>query len=196
MEYQDPLVLFDKWYQAHLENGEFEPTAMTLATVDEQGMPRARVVLLKQHDEKGFCFFTNYQSRKAQDLMESPKASLVFHWPKPIHRQVRISGLVEKMSREESQGYFKSRNRGSQIGAWASPQSQPIKSRQDLEDAVDKFEREFAGKNVPCPEHWGGFRLRPLIVEFWESQSHRLHDRMRWFREDLNEKWQQERLAP
>lgn len=192
----DPFELFNNWYKSNLENNSFEPTKVTLATLDDQGFPNARVVLLKEYDERGFCFFTNYDSDKSKQLMQNPKATLVFHWQNPIHQQVRIQGLVEKTSRDESSSYFSKRARGSQIGAWASPQSQEISSRQELMNLVAEVEAKFEGKDVPCPENWGGFRLKPLSMEFWQAGEYRLHDRARFSRENLESPWTKKRLAP
>lgn len=192
----NPLSVFEQWYeQAQLHNS-FEPTAMTLATVDKDGMPSGRVLLLKGYDEKGFYFFTNYDSVKSQELLDHPKAAMVFHWEKPLHQQIRIRGLIEKMSYEESNNYFQQRPRGSQIGAWASPQSHEIAGRQELLDRVEKMESEFEGKEVPCPENWGGYYLKPLSIEFWEAKEFRLHDRIKFVRESLNDNWKATRLAP
>ncbi|MEM7645639.1 MAG: pyridoxamine 5'-phosphate oxidase [Pseudomonadota bacterium] len=193
---KDPFVAFDEWYQENLKSHTFEPTAMTLATVDPDGMPSARVVLLKKFDRDGFCFFTNYESRKGQELLKNGRAALVFHWEKPSHRQVRIRGFIEKMSSEESQEYFSSRARGSQVGAWASPQSQVIKSREELVTLVQDVEKRFADKKIPCPSHWGGFRLKPVSIEFWQAQDHRLHDRIYFSFDATTEKWKGQRLAP
>ncbi len=192
----NPLAVFEDWYQKNLNVATFEPTQVTLATVDGSGMPSARVVLLKQHDDRGFCFFTNYDSKKGQELVANPKAALVFHWEKPLHRQVRVRGLVEKMTYAESNDYFQSRGRGSQVGAWASPQSQEIAGREELQNLVSDVESRFSEGGIPCPENWGGFRLMPLHIEFWESREHRLHDRMIFSRTDLKEPWTSKRLAP
>lgn len=192
----DPIEVFKSWYELNLQSNTFEPTTMTLATVDTEGMPSARVVLLKECDQEGFCFFTNYESAKGQELINNPRGALVFHWEKPFHRQVRVRGLVDKVSYERSNNYFQKRNRGSQIGAWASPQSQKIKDRSELETLVKNVEKKFADGPVPCPKNWGGFCLQPLSIEFWEGREHRLHDRMRFTRENLSEPWSAQRLAP
>lgn len=192
----DPLNIFTQWYGEVQKTETFEPTAMTLATVDSAGMPSARVVLLKELSDQGFGFFTNYDSVKGQELLTSPKAALVFHWDKPLHRQVRVRGLVEKLSYEQSDAYFQKRSRGSQIGAWSSPQSQEIQSRQELMDLVKQTEERFADTPIPCPENWGGFCLKPLSIEFWQAQEHRLHDRMKFTRESFNHPWAAQRLAP
>ena len=192
----EPMELFAQWYGLSLEHNHFEPTSMTLATVDESGMPSARVVLLKQHSPQGFRFFTNYQSLKARELGQNPKAALVFHWEKPFHRQVRIRGLVSQVTAQISDGYFQSRARGSQIGAWASPQSQEIKSREELEQAVAQYEKQFGESPIPRPKHWGGYELTPLSMEFWESGEHRLHDRLRFSRKTPQAPWFTQKLAP
>ena len=193
----NPFDVFQQWYEKAIVNNSFEPTKMTLATVDKDGMPSGRIVLLKVYDEKGFCFFGNYDSVKSKELMEHPKAALVFHWEKPLHQQIRIRGLVEKMSYEESNTYFQKRPRGSQLGAWASPQSQEITGREELLKRVEEVEKRFENEEViPCPENWGGFRIKPLSFEFWESQEFRLHDRIKFVREDLESSWTATRLAP
>ncbi len=191
-----PDELFEKWFDAARKAGIFEPTAMTLATVDTEGLPDARVVLLKEYNAQEFCFFTNYESAKSQEIVNNPKGALVFHWEKPLHRQIRIRGLIEKLSYERSNSYFQTRERGSQIGAWSSPQSRAIKSRKQLEDLVQSTEERFAGGPVPCPENWGGFCLKPLQIEFWQAGLHRLHDRLQFSRENLDSPWLARRLAP
>ena len=192
----NPFDVFENWYLQALDNSTFEPTKFTLASADSQGMPSARVVLLKEYGSNGFCFYTNYESTKGKELLANPKAALVFHWEKPFHRQVRIRGLVEKMSYAESDVYFQTRSRGSKIGAWSSPQSSEITDRQELVSRVEKIESQFDGKDIPCPENWGGFRLKPLNIEFWQAQDFRLHDRMNFSRSDVSEAWQAHRLAP
>jgi pyridoxamine 5'-phosphate oxidase len=192
-----PIDIFTTWFQEAQESDNFEPTAMTLATVDSTGMPSARIVLLKEFNEEGFCFFTNYESVKGQELLTHPKAALVFHWEKPFHRQIRIRGLIEKLNYERSNAYFQRRVRGSQIGAWASPQSRKISSREELVDLVKKTEKRFEGQEeIPCPENWGGFCLKPLSIEFWQEQQFRLHDRLHFTRNDLSQAWSAQRLAP
>lgn len=168
---------------------------MTLATLGKDGMPSIRVVLLKHFEESGFCFFTNYESAKAQELAAHSKAALNFHWQKPLHRQVRVGGVVEKMSYDESDAYFQTRERGSQIGAWASPQSQEI-SREQLMERIKQFEEKFANQKIPCPPNWGGFRLQALNIEFWQSGSNRIHDRLKFTRKDLSSPWKIAHLAP
>ena len=192
----EPLDVFKDWFEQAQDANSFEPTAMTLATVDSSGMPSARVVLLKDYSKEGFCFFTNYESVKSIEIGKNPKAALVFHWEKPFHRQIRVRGEVEKLSAEKSNTYFQTRNRGSQIGAWSSPQSQEISDRSQLEKWVKQNEDRFVGQSVPCPEFWGGFILHPLSIEFWQAGEHRLHDRMKFTRSSLGASWSSQRLAP
>ena len=171
-----------------------EPNAMTLATASADGFPSARIVLLKGFDEEGFVFYTNYNSYKANQLDENPKACLVFFW-KELERQVRISGIVTRVTEEESDIYFHSRPVGSRIGAWASPQSQSIENREWLEQVFEKKKEEFRQGEIPRPPHWGGYRLKPVIVEFWQGRFSRLHDRIQYTL-DENGAWKIERLAP
>jgi pyridoxamine 5'-phosphate oxidase len=185
-----PIASFQKWFE---EAGSLpQPEAMTLATVDEHGQPEARLVLLKEVDQKGFVFFTNYTSNKAKALTANPKAALVFWW-EPLQRQVRIQGDVEKVSAEESDAYFQSRNRNSRIGAWASEQSKEIPDREYLETRIAKFESEY-NEDVPRPQHWGGYRVIPTRLEFWQEQPFRLHDRIIFTKH--GEEWRKARLAP
>lgn len=191
---RDPFVQFDAWFREALNSELLEPNAMTLATVNAEGQPGARIVLLKSFDEKGFVFFTNYESRKGEDLAAQPRAALLFAWLE-LERQVRIEGAVEKVSEAESLAYFQSRPLGSQIGAWASPQSRPISGREVLEHAVATLEKEYAdAPALPLPPFWGGYRVRPERIEFWQGRENRLHDRIRYTREGHN--WSIERLAP
>jgi pyridoxamine 5'-phosphate oxidase len=171
-----------------------EVNAMVLATVDAEGRPSARTVLLKGVDARGFVFFTNYESRKGRELAGNPNASLVFYWP-DLERQVCASGLITKLSREESQAYFHSRPRGSQLGAWASHQSAPVPNRAALEDQFRTAEAKFAGMEIPLPEFWGGYVLRPERVEFWQGRASRMHDRFEYLR-DSNGAWTVRRLNP
>ncbi|HEX2223161.1 MAG TPA: pyridoxamine 5'-phosphate oxidase [Thermoanaerobaculia bacterium] len=193
----DPFAQFQSWFADVLEADRHDPTAMTLATADREGRPSARIVLLKGYDERGFVFFTNYGSRKGRELEENPRAALVFYWP-DFDRQVRVEGTVERASREESEEYFRSRPRGSRLGAWASPQSTVIAGREDLERRLREVEERFpAGdtEEVPTPDFWGGYRLRPEVIEFWQGRPSRLHDRLRYSR--LPEGgWKIERLSP
>jgi pyridoxamine 5'-phosphate oxidase len=189
----EPFRLFDDWYREAREAGLYLPEAMTLATSTPDGFPSARLVLLKRHDERGFVFFTNYESRKAVELAENPQAALAIHWP-ILQRQVRIEGTVEKTSEEESFAYFRTRPRGSRIGAWASPQSAVIEDRAQLEQRVSEYEARYPGDDVPLPSYWGGYRLRPEHIEFWQGRANRLHDRFRFTR--TGDTWSVERLAP
>lgn len=192
----DPYTLFDVWLEAAFtakEQGVLpEPTAMVVATVLD-GRPSARTVLLKEVDHDGFVFFTNYTSRKAAEIDANPYAALHFGWY-PMHRQVRVEGMLARVSREESAAYFATRPRGSQLGAWASPQSSEVGSVQELQAAYADAEQRFAGQEVPCPEHWGGYRLQPESIEFWQGQPSRMHDRLRFRR--AGDGWAISRLAP
>lgn len=189
----DPLPLFQRWFKEALGSGIYLPESMTLATVSEDGIPSARLVLLKGHDQDGFVFFTNYESRKARELDQNPRATLVFHWPL-LQRQVRIEGPVSRVTQQESEDYFRTRPRGSQIGAWASHQSETLSSRRELLDRVREMEDRFRGKDIPLPPFWGGYRLTHLVVEFWQGRANRLHDRIRFSR--TGGEWSRERLYP
>jgi pyridoxamine 5'-phosphate oxidase len=191
---KDPISQFDKWWKQALASDIDEVSAMTLATASSDGLPAARMVLLKDFDAKGFVFFTNYQSFKAQQLLENPRACLVFFW-KELERQVRITGLVEKVSAAESDNYFNSRPEGSKIGAWASPQSQVIVGRNWLEENEKKMRRRFDSVSITRPDHWGGYRVKPISVEFWQGRPNRLHDRIN-FNLQADGNWTIERLAP
>jgi pyridoxamine 5'-phosphate oxidase len=170
-----------------------EPNAVQLATADAEGRPSVRTVLVKSFDQRGVVFYTNYRSAKARDLAARPYASAVFVWL-PLERQVRLSGPVAPLSRAETEAYFAARPRGSQLGAWASPQSEVVASRAALDAAYTEVERRFAGEDVPAPPHWGGYRLTPDAVEFWQGRPDRLHDRLRFRRAQAG--WTVERLAP
>ncbi len=189
----NPLKQFEAWYGEALASGVPEADAMTLATATTDGAPDARIVLLKSFDDRGFVFFTNYQSRKAEELAANGRACLLFYWL-PLKRQVRIEGTVEKVSAAESDDYFHTRPWGSKLGAWASDQSRVITSRENLEKRFAEFELEFAD-NVPRPPHWGGYRLIPTAIEFWQGRDNRLHDRIR-YRLQQDKSWRIERLAP
>ena len=191
---KDPLSQFDKWWQEAIHAGIDEPNAMTLATASADGMPDARIVLLKGFNTQGFTFFTNYNSAKGTQLLENPRASLVFFW-KELERQVRISGLVSLAAEKVSDEYFNSRPEGSRIGAWASPQSEPIESREWLEENEKKFQEEWAGRTITRPPHWGGYLLKPVRMEFWQGRPSRLHDRLLYTLQK-NGSWKIERLAP
>jgi len=181
-EDSNPIELFKDWFETAEKSGIILPEAMSLATSTPDGHPSLRTVLLKSFDEDGFVFYTNYESRKARELIENPQASILIHWA-VLHRQVRIEGPVERVSDTESDTYFASRSRGSQIGAWASMQSKMLGSREILENRVKEADKKFAGQAVPRPEHWGGFRIRPERIEFWQGKADRLHDRFIYSRE-------------
>ncbi len=193
----NPFVQFDNWFQEALatarKDAGSEANAMTLATANKEGIPSARIVLLKGIDEKGFIFYTNYNSRKGQEMTENPHAALVFHWQE-LERQVRIEGKVERVSSKISDTYFSSRPKGSRIGAWASPQSQVIPHRDLLENNTAELQHKYEQEEVPRPPHWGGYRLVPSVIEFWQGRSSRLHDRVRYALD--HGKWVIERLAP
>jgi pyridoxamine 5'-phosphate oxidase len=190
----NPFEQFHHWFkEAEVKSAMKFPNSMSLATVDATGRPSVRIVLLKGASENGFVFFSNYESRKGAELEFNPQASLCFFWDS-LGRQVRIEGLVEKISTKESEEYFHSRPRESQIGAWASKQSRPIESRKKLEEEFQRLSKEFYGKEIPMPEFWGGYRMVPEKLEFWQLGEHRLHDRFVYFRE--GEKWKIERLSP
>ncbi|MBV8201703.1 MAG: pyridoxamine 5'-phosphate oxidase [Acidobacteria bacterium] len=190
----EPIAQFRAWLAEALAADPLDPTAMTLATADREGRPSARVVLLKGYDERGFVFFTNYASRKAQELLANPRAALVFYWP-AFDRQVRAEGTVAKTSRDETAAYFATRPLASRLGAWASRQSAPVAGRGPLEQAFAAAAERFAGQDVPAPDFWGGYRLSPTWVEFWQGRESRLHDRLA-YRRDASGGWTVERLQP
>lgn len=190
----DPLNQFEKWWQEVLDSKIDEPNAMTLATSDTKGIPSARIVLLKGIEDGGFIFYTNYESQKGTELKANPNACLVFFW-KELERQVRIQGIVEKTSATASNEYYNSRPEGSRIGAWASPQSSVIKSREVLEENVTAVQKRFSGTTIERPEHWGGYTVKPFLIEFWQGRPSRLHDRIQYTKE-ANGNWKIERLAP
>ncbi len=190
---ESPFALFSQWWSDALQANALMPDAMVLSTIDQDLKPDARVVFLKDFDESGFVFFTNYLSTKGMQLGLHPEASLTFFWPE-LERQVRIRGKAEKCSLKESETYFKSRPRGAQIGAWASTQSQVIASREVLESIFEKFSNQFVDV-VDCPPHWGGYRLKPDSLEFWQGRANRLHDRFR-YRLIKPNTWLVQRLAP
>jgi len=189
----DPLVLFHRWLAAAVRTGLREPNAVTLATVDVRGRPRARMVLVKDADERGFTFYTNRSSAKGRELATHPHAALVAWWP-PLHRSVRVEGRVRAVSAREADAYFATRPRGAQLGAWTSPQSRVLPSRAALDLAHARTRARFARGLVPRPPHWGGYRLRPRVIEFWQGRPDRLHDRLRYTRHRGG--WKLERLAP
>ena len=191
----NPIRQFQKWFDEVRAHGvsEQDATSMTLATSDKSGQPSARIVLMKSFDDRGFVFFTNYHSRKGKELSENPRAGLLFYWSE-LWRQVRIEGDIEKISAAESEEYFQSRPVGSKLGAWASNQSEVVDTREILEARFAELQKRF-GEDVPRPEHWGGYRLRPDSIEFWQGRENRLHDRLRYrFKEDGG--WLVERLGP
>ncbi|MEM1181830.1 MAG: pyridoxamine 5'-phosphate oxidase [Acidobacteriota bacterium] len=189
----DPFAQFGEWLDEALKSANPEPTAMSLATCDADGRPSVRMVLLKGFDPRGFRFFTNYGSRKGRELDARPTAALCFFWPE-LERQVRIEGDVERISRDESGEYFHSRPHRSQLSAWCSPQSQPVADRAELETLQRDAENKFAGQAVDLPEDWGGYRLWPQSIEFWQGRRDRLHDRFRYRRQ--GDDWAVDRLAP
>ncbi len=192
----DPFDQFAEWYAAAIDATDDRGAAMTVATATADGRPSARVVLLRGVDERGFVFYTNYESRKAADLEQNPRAALLFYWPQ-LDRQVRVEGAVRSVDAAESDAYFAARPRGHRIGAWASPQSRPIANRGELESRLAAVEESFAdaGDDVPRPSFWGGFRVVPELVEFWVNRTDRLHDRVRYVRA-ADGSWSRDRLAP
>src|SRR6185295_9875185 len=190
---RDPIRQFQTWFNDAFEANLPLPEAMTLATATRDGKPSARMVLLKQVDHDGFVFYTNYNSAKAEQLDANPHAALVFYWAK-LDRQVRIEGSISRTSREESLAYFATRPRESQIGAWASEQSEAISSRTVLEERAAQLEQQYRDREIECPEHWGGYRLKPERIEFWKSRIGRLHDRILY--ERISAGWTITRLAP
>src|SRR5438552_6715959 len=189
----DPLAQFRRWYDEALRAGLVEPTAMTLATASRGGVPSARMVLLKGYDERGFVFFTNYASAKGRDLKENPQAALLFWWG-PLERQIRITGQVERVPDSESDAYFLTRPIGSRLGAIVSNQSSVLKGREELEQQVAQLRDKYMEGKVPRPAHWGGFRVAPRTIEFWQGRPDRLHDRLRYAKQ--NGSWIIERLSP
>ena len=192
---QEPILQFTRWYDDAVAAAIPEPEAMTLSTASAAGRPSARIVLLRGFDARGFCFFTNYTSRKGRELASNPWAALTFHWTE-LERQVRIEGRVTQTSAAESDAYFNSRPSTSRIGAWSSPQSEVIMSREQLEQLFAQFQRAHPDEAaIPRPEHWGGFRLEPDRIEFWQGRPSRLHDRLVFSRETSGD-WARQRLAP
>ena len=191
---QDPVILCQQWLQQAIDSKVIQASAMVLSTVDSEQRPSARVVLLKAISDGEFVFFTNYNSHKGQDLLVNPNGSLLFYWPS-LERQIRIEGQVHKIPPEMSQQYFVSRPRESQLGAWASPQSEVVANRQVLEQAYQALEHQYKDQDVPYPEHWGGYALKPDQIEFWQCRSNRLHDRFQ-YRCQTNNQWEICRLAP
>jgi len=190
----DPYLQFEQWFNVAIQSDLPEPNAMCLATVDSEGQPWQRMVLLKTFDQKGFVFFTNYESRKAQQMKQNNKVSILFPW-QAMARQIKITGFAEKVSTTESLSYFLTRPRGSQLGAWASPQSKVITSRAMLEIKLNEIKEKFSHGEVPLPDFWGGYRIKPVTFEFWQSRDSRLHDRFIYQRNE-QQGWTIERLAP
>ena len=189
----DPIALFNTWFDEAKRSGILLPDAMSVATCTEDGWPSARMMLLKGADERGFVFYTNYGSRKGRELTMNPRAALVLHWP-VLERQVRVEGTVERMAADESAAYFATRGRGSSIGAWASKQSSPLEKREVLQRLVQQYEEKFRGEDVELPPFWGGYRLSPHRIEFWQGRADRLHDRLCYDREGAA--WKITRLYP
>ena len=194
-ERDDPFALFAEWLKDAEAKEPNDPNAMTLATVDEEGLPNARMVLLKDFDDRGFVFYTNFESQKGQELLATQKAALVFHW-KSLRRQVRVRGLIEAVTAAEADAYFKSRPRDSRIGAWASAQSRPLEGRFALETSVAMYTAKFAIGDVPRPAYWSGFRIKPIAIEFWHDRPFRLHDRVAFNRATPTDKWNKVKLYP
>ena len=189
----DPFVQFANWFDENLTSQPIEPSAVLLSTVGPDGAPSSRVVLLKGMDPRGFVFFTNYESRKGRELAAEPRAALTFFWPE-LERQVHVAGVAEKISREESEAYFKTRPETSRVGAWASKQSSVIQNRRELEDRFREIAERFPNKEIPCPPFWGGYRVRPTRFEFWQGRRSRLHDRICY--EQKDGAWAVFRLSP
>lgn len=191
----DPMVVFQKWfYEVDTNHDAIETNAMTIATLGSDGFPKSRIVLLKKFTDEGFIFYTNYHSEKGRAILAHPKVCLSFFWPK-AERQIIIKGVAEKIPTSASEAYFKSRPRGSQLGALVSHQSEVVKNRDVLEEELHKLEKQFEGKDIPKPEHWGGFIVKPSAMEFWQGRPNRLHDRIRFTLTQPNT-WVRERLAP
>ncbi|MCX8281408.1 pyridoxamine 5'-phosphate oxidase [Phyllobacterium sp. 0TCS1.6C] len=191
----DPFALFEEWLQDATKTEPNDPNALALATVDEDGLPDVRMVLLKGFDSDGFVFYTNFESRKGVEILGSMKAAMCFHW-KSLRRQVRVRGPVEIVTAAEADAYYATRPRGSRIGAWASKQSRPLESRFALEKAVAEYTARYAVGDIPRPAHWSGFRIRPISIEFWHDRPFRLHDRVVFERSSPDEPWSKTRLYP
>jgi len=189
----NPIDQFVIWFEQAVSSNMLDPNAMTLSTATRNGVPSSRIVLLKRVEKQGFRFYTNYSSRKGEELEENPRAALCFYWPS-LERQVRVQGIVEKLSEEESETYFQQRPRSSKIGAWASKQSSRVSSRAELEEKFEEIKRKYKNKEVPLPEFWGGYILKPNRIEFWQGRKSRMHDRICY--EKDGEKWVIFRLSP
>ncbi|CTQ70496.1 pyridoxamine 5'-phosphate oxidase [Roseibium alexandrii] len=195
VEAEKPFELFDEWLEEAKTTEPNDPNALALSTVDPDGLPNVRMVLLKGFDETGFVFYTNLESAKGRELLSAGKAAMCFHW-KSLRRQIRIRGEIVQVSAEEADEYYQSRPRGSRIGAWASRQSRPLESRFALEKEVAKYTAKFGISDIPRPEHWSGLRLIPSEIEFWADRPFRLHDRVKFTRSSPSEPWNKERLYP
>jgi len=191
----EPLELFASWMAEAEKSEPNDPTAFSLATVDADGLPNVRMILLKGHDARGFVFYTNYESDKGCEILTGHKAAMGFHW-KSLRRQIRIRGLVEAVSDDEADAYYASRARGSRLGAWASKQSRPLESKFALEKEVARYTAKYPIGEIPRPAHWSGFRIRPVSIEFWKDGAFRLHDRIRFVRQSQTQEWAKERLYP
>ena len=194
-EASKPFLLFEEWLEDAKAKELNDPNALALSTVDPDGMPNVRMVLLKGFDERGFVFYTNFESAKGRELLSTPKAAMCFHW-KSLRRQVRIRGVITVVENDEADEYYQSRPRGSRIGAWASKQSRSLESRFALEKEVARYTAKFAIGEIPRPEHWSGFRLEPLQIEFWHDRPFRLHDRIVFSRQAVSDDWSKDRLYP
>lgn len=189
----DPFRQFSVWFDQATKSGIIEPNAMSHATVSPNGQPSIRIVLLKGIDERGFIFYTNYESRKGKEMATNPKSALLFFWGE-LERQIRIEGTIEKISTASSKAYFDSRPEGSRVGAWSSNQSEIVASRDELEEQFEDNRKRFEGKDIPMPEYWGGYRLVPTIFEFWQGRGRRMHDRIRF--SEVDGAWKIDRLSP
>ena len=189
----DPIVQFQEWFEKVIDADLHEPNAMIVSTTSTDGKPSARTVLLKGYDERGFVFYTNYEGRKANEIEANPMCALLFYWGE-LERQVRIEGRASRLSGDESDAYFEGRPRGSRLGAWASEQSRPVEDRSVLEERVKALEAQYEGREIPRPPFWGGYRVEPDTIEFWQGRENRLHDRLVYRREDGA--WRIERLQP
>ncbi|MGZ3918723.1 MAG: pyridoxamine 5'-phosphate oxidase [Bacteroidia bacterium] len=192
---KNPFMRFRRWMEAAVQVGVEEPSAMILGTADIHGKPSVRTVLLKELSEKGFVFYTNYNSRKGKEINENPYGSLLFFWPR-LQRQIRIEGVLEKTDPAQCEKYFNERPEGSRISAWVSPQSAIIESKSELEEKYVEFEKKYKGKEIPYPAFWGGYCLKPLLFEFWQGQPNRLHDRVQYCLNEENNTWATNFLAP